>query len=68
VQDSFTISFLQASLMISDFIDETFVSTLRNLSKDDRILGSMKSNFKNVNVPDTLSIISTFIMEKKYAG
>ena len=50
-----------------DFNDETFVSTLRNLSQDDRILGSMKSNFKNVNVPDTLSIISNFIMEKKYA-
>ena len=50
-----------------DFNDETFVSTLKNLSQDDRILGSMKSNFKNVNVPDTLSIISNFIMEKKYA-
>ena len=40
---------------------------LKNLSQDDRILGSMKSNFKNVNVPDTLSIISNFILEKKYA-
>ena len=50
-----------------DFNDETFVSTLKNLSQDDRILGSMKSNFKNINVPDTLSIISNFIMEKKYA-
>ena len=50
-----------------DFNDETFISTLRNLSQDDRILGSMKSNFKNINVPDTLSIISNFIMEKKYA-
>ena len=50
-----------------DFNDETFVSTLKNLSRDDRILGSMKSNFKNINVPDTLSIISNFIMEKKHA-
>ena len=50
-----------------DFNDETLVSTLKNLSQDDRILGSMKSNFKNVNVPDTLSIISNFILEKKYA-
>ena len=50
-----------------DFNEETFVSTLRNLFQDDRILGSMKSNFKNINNPDTLSIISNFIMEKKYA-
>ena len=50
-----------------NFNEETFVSTLRSLSQDNRILVSMKSNFKNVNVPDTLSIISNFIMEKKYA-
>ena len=50
-----------------NFNEKTFVSTLRNLSQDDRILASMKSNFKNINIPDTLSIISNFIMEKKYA-
>ncbi len=50
-----------------EFNEEAFVSIVKNLSEDDRILDSMKSNFKNVNIPDTLSIISSFIMEKKYA-
>ena len=44
-----------------------FISTLKNLSQNDRILDSMKSNFKNIAIPDTLSIISNFILEKKYA-
>ena len=32
-----------------------------------RILDSMKSNFNNISVPNTLNIISTFIMEERYA-
>ena len=63
LQDNFCSKLIEED----DFNDETFVSALRNISQDDRILGSMKSNFKNVNVPDTLSIISNFVMEKKYA-
>ena len=63
LQDNFCSKLIEED----DFNDKTFVSTLRNLSQDDRILSSMKSNFKNINVPDTLSIISNFIMEKKYA-
>ena len=43
------------------------ISTLRNISQNDRILDSMKSNFNNINIPNTLSIISNFILEKKYA-
>ena len=50
-----------------NFSNETFISTLRNISQNDRILNSMKSNFNNIDIPDTLSIISNFILEKKYA-
>ena len=50
-----------------NFSNETFISTLRNISQNDRILDSMKSNFNNINIPNTLSIISNFILEKKYA-
>ena len=50
-----------------NFNEDVFVSTLKNLSQNDRILDSMKSNFKNIAIPDTLSIISNFILEKKYA-
>ena len=63
LQDNFCSKLIEED----NFNEETFVSTLRSLSQDDRILGSMKSNFKNIDVPDTLSIISNFIMEKKYA-
>ena len=47
-----------------NFSNETFISTLRNISQNDRILNSMKSNFNNIDIPDTLSIISNFILEK----
>lgn len=64
--------FLQESLCSKlinedDFNEKNFVSTLKNLIQDDRILDSMKSNFKNITIPDTLAIISNFILEKKYA-
>ena len=50
-----------------DFNENTFISSLKNLSQNDRILDSMKSNFKNIAIPDTLSLISDYILEKKYA-
>ena len=63
LQDNFCSKLIEED----NFNEENFVSTLKSLSQDDRILDSMKSNFKNINIPDTLSIISNFIMEKKYA-
>jgi UDP-N-acetylglucosamine--N-acetylmuramyl-(pentapeptide) pyrophosphoryl-undecaprenol N-acetylglucosamine transferase len=50
-----------------DFSENVFLSTLENLSQNDRILDSMKSNFKKIDIPDTLSMISSFILEEKYA-
>ena len=63
LQDNFCSKLIEQD----DFNEETFISTLKNLSQDDRILDSMKSNFNSINTPDTLSIISNFILEKKYA-
>lgn len=50
-----------------DFSENVFLSTIENLSQNDRILDSMKSNFKKIDIPDTLSMISSFILEEKYA-
>ena len=68
----FNAKFLQDNLCSKlieedDFNEQTFISTLKHLSQDDRILFSMKNNFKNIVIPDTLSIISNYILEKKYA-
>ena len=50
-----------------NFSEETFLVTLKNMIENQRILDSMKSNFNNLTIPNTLNIISTFIIEEKYA-
>ena len=55
--------FLCSKLIEEDnFSENVFLSTIENLSQNDRILDSMKSNFKKIDIPDTLSMISSFIL------
>ncbi len=50
-----------------DFNENILINTLKNFSQNERILDSMKDNFKNIIIPDTLGIISNFVLDKKYA-
>ena len=68
----FNAKFLQNSLCSNlieedNFSEKSFLVTLKNMIENKRILDSMKSNFNNISVPNTLNIISTFIMEERYA-
>ena len=68
----FNAKFLQNSLCSNlieedNFSEKTFLVTLKNMIKNQRILDSMKSNFNNITIPNSLNIISTFINEEKYA-
>ena len=64
--------FLQDSLcsnLIEEdaFDEESFVNTLKNMCQNERILDSMKNNFNHISMPDSLNIISNFILEDRYA-
>ena len=59
---------LCSSLIEEDYFDkETFINTLKNMCENERILDSMKDNFNNISIPDSLNMISNFILEERYA-
>jgi hypothetical protein len=45
---------------------QKFLEKLENLSSNERIINSMIKNFQKISTPNTLNIISDFIVKEKY--
>ena len=58
---------LCSSLIEEDSFDiQKFLEKLENLSSNERIINSMIKNFQKISTPNTLDIISDFIVKEKY--